>query len=110
MKTLSVNPFHLKPVIKRALHRPKEVVIPKEYYAVCNEGGIVYDRLLSMTGSMDYMKTNYGINFGFGGADDKYLFVICSKGKNSAVSEDITDLDTTADIARKIYEAASKIL
>ena len=106
MKTLSINPLNLKPQVKKLLHRPEHVEMPggriKNYELI--------DKLLTMRSSLDYMATNYGIEFDFRGFDDNCPFVQCKKRNFETASEYLKDSDTDAEIAEKIYKAVSKVL
>ena len=107
MKTLSINPFNLKTTIKNYVrnHRTvKHVEMPKDMKPE------MLDKLMGAQNSLDYMATNYGIKFGFGGINDNITFVTCKKGNMSVASEDISEKDSQADIAQKIYQAASSVL
>ncbi len=115
---LSINPFNLRPQVKRLINRPKHVMIPAE---LPKELG---NKLIAMQGSLDYMATNYGINFDFisipfhlhaiNSVKEKDLSidkVTCSKNDNHSDSELIhTERDDDIDVARNIYMAASNVL
>ena len=111
MKTLSINPFNLKPQIKRLIHSPKHVEIPA---TISEEFG---NKLLAVQGSLDYMATNYGINFKFihwpfklDGRELNIDKVVC-KGKDSTSdTELIHDRDDEIDVAKNIYMAVSRTL
>lgn len=118
MKTLSINPFNLRSMVKNYFRKPKHVVIPAE---LPKEFG---NKLIAMQGSLDYMATNYGINFNFtsmpfhlppiNGDKEKDLsidFVKCSNNNKISSSGLIhTERDDDVDVARNIYMAASEVL
>jgi hypothetical protein len=105
MKTLRINPFNLRPQIKNMFRKPKHVEIPA---TLPKELG---NKLLAMQGSLDYMATNYGINFVI--HDDNAanaVHLTCLTNDCEANSHQITEADDDETVARKIYEAASNVL
>ena len=112
MKTLSINPFNLRPQIKNMLRKPKHVEIPA---TLPKELG---NKLLAAQGSFDYMATNYGINFKFihwpfklEGRELSIDKLTC-KGKDSTSDTELihTDRDDDADVARNVYMTVSNVL
>ena len=106
MKTLRINPFHLRPVIKRTLHKPVEVEIPP----IMNLN--LYDKLLSMQGSLNYMATNYGVKFQFEQIplDNEVLIKCCTNKNKTERNCLVSKHDDIADVVRKIYKEVSKVL
>jgi len=101
MTILSINPFNLKPAIKRIARKPKTVEIPPEL------PDSLYNKIAPLQNSLNYMATNYGLNFEFrSDCDDDWVDV----SKNGHKEIAYIDYDNEADIARQIYSSASKIL
>lgn len=115
MKTLSINLFNIKPTLRKMVQKPKTVEIPPEL------PDSLYNIIAPLQNSLNYMATNYGINFTFKHSSYKSLYVICEKNNVKANSEFISTNDAMNDmtgkiagvapeVARKIYEAASQVL
>lgn len=112
MKTLRINPFNLRPQVKRFIHRPKHVIIPAELPEALG------NKFVAMQGSFDYMATNYDINFNFihwpFKLEDRELSIdkVTCKGKNNTFETELihTDRDDEADIAKNVYMTVSNIM
>jgi hypothetical protein len=112
MKTLRINPFNLRPQVKRLTHRPKHVIIPAELPEALG------NKFVAMQGSLDYMATNYGINFKFihwpFKLEDRELSIdkVTCKGKNNTFETELihTDRDDEADIAKNVYMTVSNVM
>lgn len=112
MQTPRINPFHLRPHIKNMLRKPKHVEIPEN---MCSE---FQDKLMNLQNSLDYMATNYNINFKIihwpfkiEGRELSIDKVTCQKNDNISDTELMhIDRDDEADIARNVYMAASNVL
>jgi len=108
VKTLSINPFNLRTSVKNYVRNKKpakHVVIPA---TLPKELG---NKLLAMQGSLDYMATNYGINFVIN--DDiaaNAVHLTCLTKDHEANSQQIKAGDDEETVARKIYNAASNAL
>lgn len=107
MTTLSINPLHIRPQLKRLFRRPKHVEIPKE------ASPELQDKLMNVQNSLDYMATNFGINFEFIKIPgSEHTFLRCSNKKSNKYENRYTlskflDNDDQFEITKKIYKAAS---
>ena len=112
VKQMGINPFHLRPQIKNIFRKPKHVEIPEN---MCSE---FQDKLMNLQNSLDYMATNYGINFKFihwpfkiEGRELSIDKVTCQKNDNISDTELINiDRDDEADIAKNVYMTVSNIM
>lgn len=112
MTTLSINPLNLKPQVKNIFRRPKHVVIPAELPKKLG------NKFVAMQGSLDYMATNYDINFKFihwpikiNGRDISIDKVTCNGMNKTSDTELIhANRDDEADIAKNIYLTVSNIM
>lgn len=111
MTKLSINSLNLRPQVKRLFRRPKHVEIPdyvwvESFYALDNQ------RNFDIQKALDYMATNFKIHFDFKPLDSAYqCYIACSKETKSSEDKLLDFLeDDDAEIARKIYEAASEVL
>ena len=106
MKTLSINPFNLKPQIKKIFRRPKHVEIPT------NLAPKIQDNLINLQGSLDYMATNLGLNIKiepFVAKDSATAcFVKFERGKQ-VMEWPIMNFDDTEYIRYRLYRAASSV-
>lgn len=116
MKTiLGFNPFNLKPTIKKMTRKPKMVEIP----ATLPDG--LYNAVAPMQNSLNYMATNYGINFKFKNLSNNNGLIVSCEKNGVSYSNKITEAiaasnaarakyEVSPDIARIIYETASNVL
>ena len=105
MKTLSINPFNPKSFLKRVCRTQKRIEIPNE---LSDE---LYIKLTSVKHSLDYMATNYDINFVIQNDPMANAFhVTCSNDMCECNSHQITASDDETTVAQKIYKAASNVL
>jgi len=102
---ISINPFKNRNVAKKGIRQ-----IPKANISAIKNKKL-HNKMASMQNSLDYMASHFNINFYIYELPiSKECFVTCQKGKNIAISEDIGIKDENSTIARKIYEAVSKVL
>lgn len=105
MKTLRINPFNLKPQLKNMFRKPKHVEIPE------NIGSNFQKKLKNLQGSLDYMATKFDIEFSFKrNLSYQDLEVTCKSDPITSFSSYIKETDNDAEMARKIYEAASNVI
>ena len=113
MKALSINPFYLKPQVKRIqrlLRKPKHVEIPDFVYNNLLDKNLNSKRNYDLQQALDYMAANYKIHFGFERLGyDVGCSITCSKGTKSS-NVDLYCHDEDAELASKIYKAASSVL
>ena len=106
MKTMGINNiFHIRSVGGRNLkQQPKINMSDIENTNLCK-------RLHPMENSLNYMAAHYNIKFDFNELPiSKACFILCEKDGKLATSDDINETDPDADIAHKIYVAASEVL
>ena len=106
MKTMGINNiFHIGSVAKKNVKQTPSINISD----IANTN--LYKKLVPMENSLNYMATNYNIKFDFNELPiSKGCFILCEKDGKLATSDDINETDSDADIAHKIYVAASEVL
>lgn len=102
---ISINPFNKILAGRNSIEKSSKASVS----AIKNKK--LNRKLRSVQNSLDYMASHYNINFYIYELPiSKECFVECQKGKKFSLSNDISVKDENSDIARKIYEAASKVL
>lgn len=111
MTALSIGKiFHSRPILRRKISQPK---IYKRVEIPVFENDKLYNKLYEMQNSLDYMATNYKLNFIISQGYHS-TFVLCyDKNFNKNLDGNlctVNESDEDYDVARKIYEIASTAL
>jgi len=71
----------------------------------------IYDKLINMQDSFNYIANRYGITFGFNDLSlDCAASVVCKKGSHTTVSSNINAGDDETTIAKKVNHTVSRLL
>lgn len=114
MKTLRINPFHLRPHIKNMFRKPRHVEIPDHIYYKGNKN--LYDQLIGLQANLDYIATKFGIDFnflGYQGPFERTCYTVdCFNKSRTGWGRSVvfSENDSTSDTAQKVYAAASGAL
>lgn len=103
---ISINPFRHTRIAKAGIGLNHKADI-----SVIKNNKKLYGKLIPMQNSLDYMAEHYKIDFNLYELPISHkCFITCQNGKKISFSDDIGIEDENSNIARKIYEAASKVL